>query len=309
MGAKSEQGLSILPQSDLLQDIRAFLIDCQARRLSPATVERYGRELRYFRVWAEGEQVVTVQAVTADHLRRYLLHLAETRNPGGQHIGYRTLKTFLLWYEREYEPEGWRNPVRKLSAPRVSLDPLPPVPLADLRKMLATCEARTLAGDRDRAILICLLDTGCRAAEFLALDVGDVDLGNGAVMIHHGKGSKRRVTFLGAKARRALLAYLRHRGTGPGDALWATMDGTRLKYSGLRQIVRRRATAAGVPVPSLHAFRRAFAIGALRSGVDLISLQRLLGHSDLSVIRRYLKQTEDDLRAAHAKGSPADKML
>lgn len=74
-------------------------------------------------------------------------------------------------------------------------------------------------------------------------------------------------------------------------------------------LVQKRARVAGVQAPPLHAFRRAFAIGALRAGVDLVSLQRLLGHADLSVIRRYLAQTEEDLARAHAKGSPVDNLL
>lgn len=97
------------------------------------------------------------------------------------------------------------------------------------------------------------------------------------------------------------------RGELAADApLWATANGQRLTYWGLRQVIRRRAKAAGVPVPGLHSFRRAFAILSLRGGVDLVSLQRLMGHSDLSVIKRYLAQTEGDLKAAHAKGGPVD---
>ena len=292
------------------QDVRAFLIDCEARRLSPTTVERYARELRYFRTWAEQQHVTATPAVTPDLLRRYLLHLAESRNAGGQHIAFRVLKTFFRWYEREYEPRDWRNPMAKVQAPKLAPEPLPPVSLDDLRAMLATCEARTFRGDRDRAILLCLLDSGCRAAEFLALNAGDVDLATGAVHIRHGKGGKARTTFLGAKARKSLLTYLRHRGALAGDApLWATTEGTRLEYNGLRAVVQKRARLAGVKAPALHAFRRAFAIGALRAGVDLVSLQRLLGHADLSVIHRYLRQTQDDLRAAHKKGSPVDNLL
>jgi len=74
----------------------------------------------------------------------------------------------------------------------------------------------------------------------------------------------------------------------------------------LRSMVQRRARAAGVRAPGLHDFRRAFALLALRGGVDLVSLQRLMGHSGLDVLRRYLAQTEADLRAAHAKGAPVD---
>lgn len=59
----------------------------------------------------------------------------------------------------------------------------------------------------------------------------------------------------------------------------------------------RRAKRAGVPVPGLHAFHRSFTISALRSGCDLITLQRMLGHSSLAVVSRYLRQVDDDLRA------------
>ncbi|NLF02023.1 MAG: site-specific integrase, partial [Anaerolineales bacterium] len=61
--------------------------------------------------------------------------------------------------------------------------------------------------------------------------------------------------------------------------------------------------------PTLHSFRRAFALACLRNGIDVYSLQRLMGHADLSVLRRYLAQTEADLQQAHAQGGPVDRLL
>jgi len=175
--------------------------------------------------------------------------------------------------------------------------------------MLKTCERRTFTGDRDRALLLSLLDTGCRASEFVALNVGDVNLHTGAVLVGAGKGGKARTTFIGAKSRRELSRYLRQSKAQANDPLWLTVQGTRLTYWGLRQIIRRRAEKAGVPVPSLHSFRRAFALYALRNGADIYSLQRLMGHSDLTVLRRYLKQTEADLQEAHRRAGPVDNLL
>jgi integrase/recombinase XerD len=151
--------------------------------------------------------------------------------------------------------------------------------------------------------LLSLLDTGCRASEFVALDIGDVNMNTGAAIIRHGKGGKFRTAFMGASTRREVLRYLRHR-TDDAGPLWVTMAGERLTYGGLRQVVSRRANAAGVPVPSLHSFRRAFALACLRGGMDVYSLQKLMGHADLSVLRRYLAQNEADLQAAHARASP-----
>lgn len=154
-----------------------------------------------------------------------------------------------------------------------------------------------------------LLDTGARASELLAFDLSDLDRFTGELVIRRGKGGKGRVVFAEEKTRKALRAYLKPnvRGDAPGALFLSTRGGGRMHYDGLRTMLRRRGEQAGLDVSSLHAFRRTFAIDSLRAGVDLISLQRLLGHSDLSVIKRYLKQNTDDLRAVHAKTSPVDR--
>ena len=71
-------------------------------------------------------------------------------------------------------------------------------------------------------------------------------------------------------------------------------------------VMRRRADKAGVRVPQVHSFRRWFALTMLRNGADVFSLQRLLGHSDLTVLRRYLSQTETDMRESHHRANPVD---
>jgi site-specific recombinase XerD len=174
--------------------------------------------------------------------------------------------------------------------------------------MMATCDRRTFTGDRDRALLLALLDTGCRASESVALDVQDVNMTTGAVIIRSGKGGKFRTAFMGASTRREVLRYLRH-GTENAGPLWVTPEGGRLTYAGLRSIVRRRARAAGLSVPSLHSFRRAFALGMLKGGADILSISRLLGHADLSLLQRYIRQMVDDLAAVHRRAGPVDKLL
>lgn len=283
----------------LSKRVQSFITDCQARNLSPRTIGIYATQLNALTAWLSGRDV------TADTLRAYLVHLQRTHNPGGVHQAFRVIKTFTRWCLAEGVTD--QNPMARIKPPRIHNNPLPPVPLPDLAAMLKTCN-QTPVGVRDRAILLCLLDTGCRASEFVALDIADLDAATGAVLVRSGKGGKRRTVFLGAKSRRAIGRYLRVRGDNPG-ALWQTDERTRLTYAGLRQIVRRRAVAAGVPVPALHSFRRAFALLCLRNGIDVYSLQRIMGHADLSVLRRYLAQTEHDLAEAHRKAGPVDRLL
>lgn len=305
-----DESAPCLSDSNLFEaEIAAFLTDRRARGLSERTIEFYHDELRYLTAFLQARGVRDVAAFGADDLRAYLVQLAGHRNAGGVHAAYRAIRAFLRWYEEEMEPEEWKNPVARVRVPRSTVAPLAPLSTDDLASMLGTCQRRSFAGDRDRAILLALLDTGCRAAEFVALNLGDIDLKSGSITVRKGKGGKSRTVFLGNESRRELLRYLRHRPEATAESpLWVTRRGQRLTYAGLRQMVCRRARRGQVSVPSLHSFRRAFALLSLRSGMNVFSLQRLMGHSDLSALRRYLAQTQEDLQKAHEGAGPVDHL-
>jgi site-specific recombinase XerD len=211
----------------------------------------------------------------------------------------------LYWWEDEVELDGWSNPIRKVKPPKLPLAPIEPVPLDDIKAMVKSCD-KSFTGLRDKAILLALLDTGARAQEFLSMQLGDINQVSGEITIRHGKGRKYRVVFIGKNARKAVRGYLKNR-SDQCQALWVSITEEPLTYWGLREIVRRRSRTAKIETPSLHSFRRAFAINMLRAGIDVFSLQKLMGHADLQVLRRYLAQTTEDIAKAHRIGSPVDK--
>jgi site-specific recombinase XerD len=282
-----------------------FLRAKQAEQVSRNTIHFYGANLKNFLSWCDSQFVRTVEELTADHLRMFLLRLKETgHNPGGIHGHYRTIRTFLRWYAVEVEPEGWRNPCERVKAPRLVDEPLAAVSLEDVERLFKAASGNMAS--RDQAAVLVLADSGLRAAEFLALNIDDIDGFTGEIRVKHGKGKKSRTVFIGKRTRRALRSWLKQHDTGA--ALFTSDEGTRLTYSGLRQTVRRLSVKAGIPYPPIHSFRRCFAINFLRSGGDLLSLQRLLGHSDLSLLGRYAKQNTDDLAIAHSAHSPVDRL-
>jgi len=287
--------------------IGAFMVDRKSQNFTRGTLYYYQKKLQLFSQFCDGQLITRIGQITPDTIRRYLLRLeAEGHNPGGVHQAYRTLKTFLYWWEAEVEPEGWKNPIRRVKAPKVPTQTIAPVELDTVHRLIETCKGGAFIALRDKALLFFLLDTGLRAFEVCAVNLEDIDLMGGAVLIRQGKGGKPRTVFIGQKARRALRAYLKQRREA-NPALWLTQDQERLTYWGLNEIVRRRSKAAGVKKPGLHDFRRAFALNFLRNGGDIYSLQRLMGHADLQVLRRYLAQTDQDLQAAHRRGSPVDR--
>jgi|APSaa5957512622_1039677.scaffolds.fasta_scaffold82868_1 integrase/recombinase XerD len=289
----------------LLTWIEAFLFDRKAQGLSKGTLYFYQKKLGKFTQFCNSQSIKHISELNSTTLREYLVWLDQLgHNPGGIHACYRALKTFLLWWEDEVEPEAWKNPICKVKAPRLPKEQIQPVSIETIQSMLSTCDSTHL-GKRDKAILLCLLDTGARAEEFCSMNLEDLDRVYGSIIIKKGKGGKVRTVFLGKSSRKALRTYLKIR-KDQSPSLWASTSGTRITYWGLREIIRRRSNRAKVTKPGIHAFRRAFALQCLRNGMDVYSLQKLMGHSDLQVLQRYLAQSTEDIRNAHRINSPVD---
>ena len=277
--------------------------------ISAFTLTFYKQQLGHFLRYCEAQVITRVNEITPNIIRQFMLWHEETgHNPGGLHAAFRVLRTFLIWYDNEVEPDGWRNPIHKVKAPKLSQEPLEPADLDDVAALINVCRGSKFLDVRDKALLMFLLDTGARAREVSKIDMDDVDLVSGQVLIRQGKGRKPRLVFLGKTSRKALRTYVKAR-VDTSSALWVNSEGERLCYGGMRGVVVRRANQAGINAPSLHSFRRAFAINMLRAEVDLVTIARLLGHSSLKTLERYLKQLPDDLRVAHAKGSPVDRKM
>jgi integrase len=164
--------------------------------------------------------------------------------------------------------------------------------------LIDQCERNTFYGEREKTIFLFLVEIGIRASELLDIDIEDIDLIESSILIRQGKGRKARTVFFGKTARKQLRNYLKIRNNKNGP-LFTTKDSVRLTYTGLREIVRRHSKKAGMDEPGLHDIRRTFALECLRKGIDLQTIARLMGHSSLQVISRYLRQTKYDLGNAY----------
>ena len=172
---------------------------------------------------------------------------------------------------------------------------------------------RRPTANRDQALILVLVDTGLRALELCSLKVVDVELKRGKVEVKHGveggaKGGKGRMVYLGKVPRRALWRYLAERedGEDPNASLFTVTGDRKFKPDSLRLLIKRIAERAGVKNAYPHKFRHTFAITYLRSGGDIFTLQEMLGHGSLDMVRHYAKVAHVDVEQAHRKASPAD---
>ncbi|WP_432879393.1 site-specific tyrosine recombinase XerD [Kribbella sp. CA-245084] len=173
----------------------------------------------------------------------------------------------------------------------------------------AEAEPAVLA-TRDAALLEFLYGTGARISEAVGLDVDDIDLEAGAVLLR-GKGSKERVVPVGSFARDALSAYqvrgrpeLVSRGRG-NHALFLNARGGRLSRQSAWTVLRRAAQRAGISKEiSPHTLRHSYATHLLDGGADVRVVQELLGHASVTTTQVYTLVTVDKLREVYATSHP-----
>ncbi|MDP2857831.1 MAG: tyrosine-type recombinase/integrase [Bacillota bacterium] len=153
--------------------------------------------------------------------------------------------------------------------------------------------------------------TGLRCAELCTLTVSDAHIEQGFLKVM-GKGSKGRVVPIGASAEKVLLRYLYTLRPEPARPditnLFLTLDGLPMSVNGVARMIRRLGEVSGVRKIHAHLCRHTFATNYLINGGDVISLQEILGHTTLEMVRRYVSLASSQVAVQHRKYSPMDRL-
>ncbi len=291
-----------------------FEEDLRVRYAGRTTVE-YVSMVRQLLAWLAARGCALGDVRTAD-LAAYQEALYQWRKRdgapyslGAQANHLKAMKSlFRFLYRRGYVLS---DPAAAVEYPRLP-QALPHVILteAEVRRILAAPDTKTLRGLRDRAILELFYATGIRASELAGLRVPDVDIEEHTVRVLQGKGRKDRYVPLTREAGRAIRAYLeRARGRllpRRGSArLFVAGPLGRLSRPLLSAIVKRWTKKAKVKkTVTCHTFRHTIATHLLRRRADVRHIQSLLGHASLATTERYTRVEISDLRKVFARAHP-----
>ncbi|WP_460655769.1 site-specific tyrosine recombinase XerD [Kribbella endophytica] len=305
--------------SDIGRGVGAYLDHLTVERgLAANTLASYRRDLRRYDEYLAGAEITSLGRISEAVVGDFLMRLREgdadhppltASSAGRTVVAVRGFHKFCL-------REGL-----------TSIDPAgavkPPVPPQRLPKALSVDEVTRIltaaAGaeaepavlaTRDAALLEFLYGTGARISEAVGLDVDEVDLESGQVLLR-GKGSKERVVPVGSYARDALSAYqvrgrpdLVARGRGT-HALFLNARGGRLSRQSAWTVLRRATQRAGISKEiSPHTLRHSFATHLLDGGADVRVVQELLGHASVTTTQVYTLVTVDKLREVYATSHP-----
>lgn len=200
--------------------------------------------------------------------------------------------SFFSWMELEEYIS--KNPVKKISAYKIPKHTVKPYTEQELTRLFEACEAV-----RDRALLEFLYSTGARVSECADLDINDVDILKGEILIKKGKGNKERIAFLSEVASYWLQKYLNTRKDN-NKALWIGRQG-RLTKNGIEAVVRTIGAKAGVENARPHRFRHTLATNLIKRGAPAPIVQETLGHEKLNTTMGYVEIQKGESKHVHSK--------
>lgn len=301
-------------RDDALNDqlLKRFLAAKMVKGCTKRTICLYAKELK--KILSRIGKPCT--QVTADDIRVYVaVRLTQdgiSKTTANNEVRY--LRTFFAWLNvEEIIPV---NPMNKVD--RIKTDKVKKKAFTDLEceKIRASCRSAM-----ETAIVEVLLSTGCRVSELCGIRIDDIHDGK---CIVHGKGNKDRTVYFTAKAELSIERFLAERHDAnpylfPAGVPITTStnrsayckptwyqhpelisDGSRDKGA-VEETVRNIGKRAGVENVHPHRFRRTSATLALRRGMPIELVSKMLGHEQLSTTQIYLDLTEDELEAAHRK--------
>ena len=287
------------------------------RGLSDNTLVSYRRDLRSWRAHcaAVGADPALVKA---DDIARYLDALRSGSSPPGKPYSPASVARMTVSLRSLYRfaaREGYleADPTASLGTPKRPRSIPKAISIEEVEALLAL-PAQDVLGRRDSAILETLYGTGVRISELVALDVDDVDVDSGTLLVRSGKGSKARMLPVGRAARTAVGAYLSvsrpellRRAATPNSrgALFLNARGARLTRQGCWKQLKAYGRAGGLGSSlSPHTLRHSFATHMLDAGADVRAVQELLGHASLATTQIYTLVSDRRLQEVYAAAHP-----
>jgi integrase/recombinase XerD len=277
----------------------AYLVTAEAR--SRLTAETYLHTVRSFAEWLVARDA-TVERADGDDCVDYLLGRFDrgvtgktlARDAAALRSFYRYL---ILERVRDDNPADLlENPRREQTLPRVLSPP-------QVDSLIASIDAATPSGVRDRALFELIYSCGLRISEAVSLSLPDVDFRERVIRVI-GKGNKERLVPFGERAASSLRSYLAEsrpvlaRGKKT-HAFFLNRLGGRLTRKGMWKRFTELASLAGLDA-KVHTLRHSFATHLLAGGADLRSVQELLGHSDVSTTQVYTHVETSSLKLYHS---------
>jgi integrase/recombinase XerD len=276
--------------------------------LAKKTLEAYSHDLNRFLNYLQEKRIEDVLRATQLDVRAFLLTL-KVRKLSNKTIvrNLVAIRTFFRFLTQEGKLES--NPVEDFESPQLAKTLPEILSLREVEQLLETPKPQNPLGIRDRSMFEMLYATGMRVSELVSLQMNQLNLEGGYVLVF-GKGSKERAVPLGAEAIKWVSHYLKgaRQELSKGKEspfLFLNRSGRKMSRQMFWKNIKRCGRTAGIRKKiTPHLLRHSFASHLLARGADLRSVQMLLGHADISTTQIYTHVTGERLKQVHKRHHP-----
>ena len=296
----------------------------RAEGKSPKTISWYSANLKSFRNYVKSRHLPdSLDAIDTKLLREYVLYLMKRTRYNGHpytpaktellssatiHGHVRTLRAFFNWLVVEGLAQN--SPAKDLKPPKVTRKVVSTLSDEEIGAILNTFSISP-SDARNRSLFMLLIDTGLRISELVNLKMDDVHMDEGYLKVM-GKGKKERIVPIGNNAQRAFQRYLFRFRPKPNNPVtnnvFLSTSSQPLTENSMKLMFTRLAKRSGVCRLHAHLCRHTFATRFLINGGDVFSLQQILGHSTLEMVRHYVNLASSHIAIQHQKFSPLDRL-
>ncbi|PMP97537.1 MAG: tyrosine recombinase XerC [Thermodesulfobacterium geofontis] len=276
------------------------------------TIKSYKRDLEDFLNFLETQKISSLDSLEPFNIRFYLFSLKRERKSATT-IARKlsSIRSFLKYLLKEKKIK--KNLFIYFSNPKTSKK-IPLVPTEEeLNNFIDNLEGEDrFLNIRDRALLEIAYGCGLRVSEIANLTIDQINFGLQIIRVL-GKGKKERIVPFGKKAMKALKEYLKIREEfllklkKKSPYVFLNFKGEKLSERGIRYIIKKWGKKWGLFYLHPHILRHAFATHLLNAGVDLRSIQEMLGHSSITTTEVYTKVNYEYLLKTYLKAHPRAK--
>ena len=280
---KNETSLTI---SDIPEKITMYLQAKKLEGLSDLTLQNYFYFLRRLSEHTHKQ----VRDITLNDLRMFLFKECEGIKPSTANTKVCYLQSFFKWMVDEEIID--KDPSRKLPQVRLPKRLRNSLTIEEIERLRIAC-----IDTRERALIELLFSTGCRLSEVIGINLEDLNYQDLSIRVI-GKGNKERIVYFNTKAKVHIENYIKER-PGYSEALFVTSKKPykRVGCRGIQLIINKIADRAGFDKSVFpHLFRHSMATLTLQNGASIITIQKLLGHCNVTTTEKYAETNMDNVK-------------
>ena len=288
-----------------------FIVDQKTKGNSKATIDYYNRFYKKLQKYIDGlgEPVTSSPIEFIENDVCLMGFKASLGDVGQQTVNsyLRGYRAFGKWCEEQGYIKYFKCPIKEVDPPakQVYTD-------KELEKLLVKPDTRCYPEYRNWVIVNLLLSTGARENTIINIKIGDVELEEGYIIFNTTKAHKVVRLGLERKMLNILAEFISKWRTGgdltEDDYLFANEYDEQLTRGGLYHAIRNYNLRRGVNKTSIHLFRHTFAKNWITSGGDIITLAKVLTHSELEMVKRYSNLYANDVKSAIEEHSTLSKL-